>query len=60
MKSVDLNPHWNVSTGGEQYECDLPHDVTASAVRDYSCAFGEYNGYIPAAHAVFRKALSDI
>ena len=60
MKSVDLNPHWNVSTGGEQYECDLPHDVTASAVRDYSCAFGEYNGYIPAAHAVFRKALPQV
>ena len=57
MKSVDLNTNWNISTGGESYVCDLPHDVTANAARDYACAFGESNGYIPDARAVFVRDL---
>lgn len=57
MKSVDLNSNWRVSADGEPYDTDLPHDVTANAARDYSCAFGECNGYIPAARAVFTRAL---
>lgn len=54
---MDLNGNWNISTGGVEYSCDLPHDVTASAPRDYSCAFGELNGYHPATRAVFTKTL---
>ena len=60
MRSVDLNPNWSVVSGDERYECDLPHDATANAVRDFACAFGEYNGYVPAARAVFTKALPQI
>lgn len=60
MKSVDLNANWNISTGEQQYVCDLPHDVTQSAARDYACAFGQLNGYIPAASAVLTKALPQV
>lgn len=57
MKSVDLNTNWNIVSGGEEYTCDLPYDVTAGARRDFECAFGENNGYIPTQTAVFTKTL---
>ncbi len=60
MKSVELNTNWNVDARGEHYECDLPHDVTADAPRDYALAFGNYNGYIPAEKAVFSRALPQV
>lgn len=60
MRSVDLNPNWSVVFGDERYECDMPHDATANAARDFACAFGEYNGYVPAARAVFTKALPQV
>lgn len=60
MKSVDLNTDWRVTAGDVQYSCDLPHDVTASAARDYSCAFGEYNGYIPETRALFVRELPSV
>ncbi len=60
MRSVDLNLNWSVVLGDERYECDLPHDATANAARDFACAFGEFNGYVPAARAVFTKALPQV
>lgn len=60
MKSVDLNSKWSIVAGEAQYICDLPHDVTANSARDYSCAFGELNGYIPAARAVMTRELPQI
>ena len=60
MKSVDLNSKWSIAAGEAQYVCDLPHDVTADCARDYSCAFGELNGYIPAARAVMTHDLPQI
>ncbi len=60
MKSVDLNSEWNIVSGDDRYVCDLPHDVTLNAPRDYSCAFGQLNGYIPEAYATFTRALPQI
>ncbi len=60
MKSVDLNSNWNVSVGDERFDCELPYDVTAHAARDYSCAFGALNGYIPAEKATFTRALPTV
>ncbi|MCH5164946.1 MAG: DUF4982 domain-containing protein [Clostridiales bacterium] len=60
MKSVALNTNWDITAGDEQYVCDLPHDVTSGAARDYSCAYGQLNGYIPAARAVFAKSLPQV
>ncbi len=57
MKSLDLNANWNIVTSDGEHVCDLPYDVTAHAARDYTCAFGEFNGYIPAARATFTKTL---
>lgn len=60
MKSVDLNSNWSVAVGDEHFTCDFPYDVTVCAARDYSCAFGANNGYIPAQKAVFTRALPQI
>lgn len=60
MKSVDLNSNWSVTVGDERISCDLPYDVTASTARDYTCAFGALNGYIPSERAVFTRALPQI
>ena len=60
MKSVDLNTNWNVDVGEGRYDCDLPHDATVGSARDYACAFGQLNGYIPAARAVFSRALPQV
>lgn len=60
MKSVDLNTNWSVVVGEESIACDLPYDVTAHVARDYTCAFGALNGYIPAQRAVFTRALPQI
>lgn len=60
MKSVDLNSNWSVAVGEERISCNLPYDATACAARDYTCAFGELNGYIPSARAVFTRALPQI
>lgn len=57
MKSVDLNAKWHIDTEGDKLACDLPYDATAHAARDYTCAFGELNGYVPAAKATFTKEL---
>ncbi|MBD5130979.1 MAG: glycoside hydrolase family 2 protein [Clostridiales bacterium] len=57
MKSVELNTNWKVVTEQAEYVTSLPHDVTASAARDYSCAFGQLNGYVPSARAVFTHDL---
>lgn len=57
MKSVDLNSNWTVCIGEDKFSCDLPYDATAHAARDYSCAFGAANGYIPAERAVFCRDL---
>ncbi|MDE6401149.1 MAG: hypothetical protein K2L54_00885, partial [Clostridiales bacterium] len=46
--------------GDDRYDCDLPHDATVGTARDYACAFGQLNGYIPAARAVFSRALPQI
>ncbi len=56
MKSVDLNANWKVVTN-EEYTCDLPHDAMNDAPRDYTCAFGERNGYHPAMTAEFTKRI---
>ena len=55
MKSVDLNANWKIGSDGGI--CDMPHDALIGSARDYSCAFGELNGYVPAARAVFTKEL---
>ncbi|MDE6293012.1 MAG: DUF4982 domain-containing protein [Clostridiales bacterium] len=60
MKSVDLNSSWSVTVGDEVVSCDLPYDATAGAARDYACAFGELNGYIPSVRAVFTRTLPQI
>lgn len=60
MKSVDINTNWSVTAGDERYVCDLPHDATASPSRDYACAFGQLNGYIPASRAVFSTTLPQV
>lgn len=60
MKSVDLNSKWSIAVGDERFESELPFDATAGAARDYSCAFGELSGYIPAAAAVFTRELPQI
>ncbi len=57
MKSVDLNAKWHIATEGDEIVRNLPYDATAHAARDYTCAFGELNGYVPAARAVFTKEL---
>lgn len=57
MKSVDLNSNWSVTVGGDTSACDLPYDATACAARDYACAFGVLNGYIPSERAVFSRTL---
>ena len=46
MKSVDLNANWKIGSDGGI--CDMPHDALIGSARDYSCAFGELNGYFPA------------
>ena len=60
MKSVDLNANWSVAVGDERFACDFPYDATANAERDYTCAFGELNGYVPSAKAVFTRSLPQI
>lgn len=60
MKSVDLNADWNIKSGEDEIHCDLPYDATVNSPRDFSCAFGELNGYIPAARAVFTKVLPHV
>ncbi len=60
MKSVDLNANWSVAVGDERFTCDFPYDATANAERDYTCAFGELNGYVPSAKAVFTRSLPQI
>lgn len=60
MKSVDLNSNWSVAVGDELVSCDLPYDATATAARDYACAFGELNGYVPSKKAVFTRALPQV
>lgn len=60
MRSMDLNGKWNIIEGEDEYGCDLPYDVLAHAPRDMSCAFGELNGYHPAARAKFVKSLPQV
>lgn len=60
MKSVDLNANWNIVVGDARYDCDLPHDAAVGLSRDYACAFGQLNGYIPSARAVFSRALPQV
>ena len=60
MRSVDLNSNWSVAVGDELLTCNLPYDATFGAARDYACAFGALNGYIPTARAVFTRSLPQI
>ncbi len=57
---MDLNADWNIKSGEDEIHCDLPYDATVNSPRDFSCAFGELNGYIPAARAVFTKVLPHV
>lgn len=57
MKTANLNARWHIETDGDRIVRNLPYDVTAHTARDYSCAFGELNGYVPSARAVFTKDL---
>lgn len=60
MKNTDLNRNWDVTVGEITYQCDIPHDVTALAARDHSCAMGELNGYHPTECAAFTHSLPTI
>lgn len=55
-----MNSNWNVAVGDGVVCVDLPYDATACAARDYSCAFGALNGYIPAERAVFTRSLPQL
>ncbi len=57
---MDLDKNWLVAVDESSFSVDLPFDATATAARDYSCAFGELNGYHPAAKATFTKSLPKI
>ncbi len=59
MEIIDINANWVVKTT-EERECDLPFDALYNTPRDYSCAFGENNGYYPAARAVFSRDLPTV
>ena len=60
MKSMDLDKNWVIKVGDSEFSGDLPYDVTVNEPRDYSCAFGELNGYHPAAKATFTKTLPKV
>ena len=57
MKSLDLNADWSIIKGDSETIADLPYDAMNGAVRDFSCAFGALNGYIPADSVVLTKVL---
>lgn len=57
---MDLDKDWVITVGGSELAGDLPYDVTARAPRDYSCEFGELNGFHPAARATFTKKLPKV
>ena len=57
---MDLNKDWVITVAGTDLTGDLPYDVTARAVRDYSCEFGELNGFHTAAKATFTKKLPKV
>ncbi len=57
MKIMDLNRNWKVVSEGVESDRDLPFDALVGSAKDYSCAFGELNGYFPAARATFVKEL---
>lgn len=58
MKSVDLNANWKIGSDGGI--CDMPHDALIGSARDYSCAFGELNGYFPAMRETFARELPTV
>ena len=57
---MDLDKNWVIAVNDSEFSADLPYDVIASMPRDYACAFGELNGYHPAAKATFTKILPKI
>lgn len=58
MKSVDLNANWKIGSDGTTR--DMPFDALIGSARDYSCAFGELNGYFPTKRETFVRELPTV